>query len=134
MVIETLSQKIVFPFSEDTMEEGEPSAKRKKKLSGREIIAKLDSNEKDVKKAVAEIIDELCPFDVNDEDALQIEDRVERLERVAKLLEIKVYKLRKGVKEGKFRHKPGVKPGVKSKLGSLYSVFTPFFSISNNIC
>ena len=23
---------------------------------------------------------------------------------------------------------------VKSKLGSLYSVFTPFFSISNNIC
>ena len=64
--IETSSQKIVFAFSEDTMEEGEPSAKRKKKLNGREIIAKLDSNEKDVKKAVAEIID----------DALQIEDRV----------------------------------------------------------
>ena len=88
------------------MEEGEPSAKRKKKLSGREIIAKLDSNEKDVKKAVAEIIDELCPFDVNDEDALQIEDRVQRLERVTKLLEKKVYKLRKEVKEKKFRHKP----------------------------
>ena len=47
----------------------EPSAKRKKKLSGREIIAKLDSNEKDVKKAAAEIID----------DALQIEDRVTTL-------------------------------------------------------
>ena len=51
------------------MEEGEPSAKRKKKLNGREIIAKLDSNEKDVKKAAAEIID----------DALQIEDRVTTL-------------------------------------------------------
>ena len=38
------------------MEEGEPSAKRKKKLSGREIIAKLDSNEKDVKKADADAL------------------------------------------------------------------------------
>ena len=88
------------------MEGDEPSAKRKKHMSGKEIIEKLESNENDVKKAVAEIIEELCPFDVDDQDALQIEDRLERLDRVNKLLEKKVYKLRKDVKERKYRHKP----------------------------
>ena len=88
------------------MEEDEPCAKRKKQLSGREIIDKLNSNENDVKKVVGEMLEDLCPFDVNDEDALQIEDRVERLEKVGKLLMARVYKLRKEVKEKKFKHKP----------------------------
>ena len=88
------------------MEEDEPCAKRKKQLSGREIIDKLNSNENDVKKVVEEMLEDLCPFDVNDEDALQIEDRVERLEKVGKLLMARVYKLRKEVKEKKFKHKP----------------------------
>ena len=39
------------------MEEDEPCAKRKKQLSGREIIEKLESNENDVKKAVAEMVE-----------------------------------------------------------------------------
>ena len=52
------------------MEDDEPCAKRKKQMSGREIIEKLESNENDVKKAVREMVEELCPFDVNDEDAL----------------------------------------------------------------
>ena len=88
------------------MEEDEPSAKRKKQMSRREVIAKLDSNLDDVKKAVGEIIEELSPFDVDDEDAMKIEDRVERLARVSKLFEKRVYKLRQDVKENKFRHKP----------------------------
>ena len=88
------------------MEEDEPCAKRKKQLSGREIIDKLNSNENDVKKVVEEMLEDLCPFDVNDEDALQIEDRVERLEKVGKLLMARVYKLRKEVREKKFKHKP----------------------------
>ena len=88
------------------MEEEEPCAKRKKQLSGREIIEKLASNENDVKKVVGEMVEDLCPFDVNDEDALKIEDRAERLERVTKVLMAKVYRLRKEVKERKFKHKP----------------------------
>ena len=53
-----------------------------------------------------EIVEELCPFDVGDEVALNMEDRVERLERVTKLLEMKVYKLKKAVKQRKYRHTP----------------------------
>ena len=87
------------------MEDDEPCAKRKKQMSGREIIEKLESNENDVKKAVGEMVEELCPFDVNDEDALKIEDRTERLEKVTKVLMARVYKLRKEVKERKFKHK-----------------------------
>ena len=34
------------------MEDDEPCAKRKKQMSGKEIIEKLESNENDVKKAV----------------------------------------------------------------------------------
>ena len=37
------------------MEDDEPCAKRKKQMSGREIIEKLESNENDVKKAVGEV-------------------------------------------------------------------------------
>ena len=83
------------------MEEEEPSAKRKKQLTGKEIIDRLESHENDVKRAVAKILEELCPFDINDEDALKIEDRVERLQRVSKSFEAKVYKLRKEVKQKK---------------------------------
>ena len=100
------SRLSVSSFSEATMEEDEPCAKRKKQLSGREIIEKLDSNENDVKKAVGAMLEELCPFNINDEDALKIEDRVERLAKVSKVFESKVYRLRKDVKERKFRHNP----------------------------
>ena len=51
-------------------ENGSPKAKRKKELTGNEILAKLRKNENDVNTAVREMIEELCPFDINDEEAL----------------------------------------------------------------
>ena len=83
-----------------------PKAKRKKELTRNEIISKLKANEEDVSKAVEEMMEELCPFDINDEDALKIEGRVERYQKTKHLLEIKLWKLKKQIKERKFRHKP----------------------------
>ena len=51
-------------------------------------------------------MEELCPFDINDEEALKIEGRVERFQKTSRLLEIKLWKLKKVIKERKFRHKP----------------------------
>ena len=104
------------------MEEEEPSAKRKKQLTGKEIIDRLESHENDVKRAVAKILEELCPFDINDEDALKIEDRVERLQRVSKSFEAKVYKLRKEVKQKKYRHNQDALEDTMISC-SQYSVF-----------
>ena len=87
-------------------ENGSPKAKRKKELTGNEILAKLKKNENDVSKAVREMIEELCPFDINDEEALNIEDRLERCEKVANLLGKRVRKLQQQMKERKFKHKP----------------------------
>ena len=103
-------------------EEEQPIAKRKKCMTGKEVIERLESNENDVKRAVGEIVEELCPFDVGDEVALNIEDRVERLERVTKLLENKVYKLKKAVKQRKYRHNP---EGLEEPMISCsqYSIF-----------
>ena len=50
-----------------------PKAKRKKELTRNEILSKLKANEEDVSKAVGELMEELCPFDINDEEALKIE-------------------------------------------------------------
>ena len=61
-------------------ENGSPKAKRKKELTRNEILLKLKANEEDVSKAVEELMEELCPFDINDEEALKIEGRVERFQ------------------------------------------------------
>ena len=89
-------------------EEDESSSipKRKKYFTRSEILTKLKSNESDVQRVVSEMIEELCPFDVNDEDALAIEDRLERLEKVSRNLQTKVYKLKLKLKDRKFRYKP----------------------------
>ena len=89
-------------------EEDESSSipKRKKYFTRSEILTKLKSNESDVHRVVSEMIEELCPFDVNDEDALAIEDRLERLEKVSRNLQTKVYKLKLKLKDRKFRFKP----------------------------
>ena len=85
-----------------------PEAKRKKYFTKREIADKLKGNENDVKKVVDEMIEELCPFDVNDNDALIIEDRIERLEKVSRTLQLKVHKLKSKIKDRKFRHNPEI--------------------------
>ena len=87
-------------------EDTSPKAKRKKEFTGNEILAKLKQNENDVSKAVKEMIEELSPFDINDEEALSIEDRLVRFDRVADLVKKRVQKLLRQVKERKFKHNP----------------------------
>ena len=87
-------------------EDSGPETKRKKYFTRNEIISKLTANENDVKKVVSEIVEELSPFDIKDEDAMLFEDRLDRLEKVSKNLITKVYKLKNKVKEKKFRHNP----------------------------
>ena len=43
---------------------------------------------------MSEIIEELSPFDIKDEDAMLFEDRLDRLEKVSKNLITKVHKLK----------------------------------------
>ena len=93
-------------MGDNPQENDSPKAKRKKEVTGREILAKLKQNENDVNKVVREMIEELCPFDINDEEALGIEDRLERFDKVANLLKKKVWKLQQKVKQRKFKHKP----------------------------
>ena len=66
----------------------------------------LKQCENNVGKAVTEMVANLSPFDVTDEDVTDLEDRLERLDTVATSLKNKVYKLREDVKAKKFRRKP----------------------------
>lgn len=107
---------------EPTEENSEPKAKRKKELSGNDIIEKLKENEYDIGKAVNDMLEELCPFDINDEEALKIEGRVERLQKTSNLLQKKLWRLRKKIKEKKFRHEPELLD-KKFISSSQYSIF-----------
>ena len=68
------------------------------------------------------MIEELCPFDINDEDALKIEDRLERVDRVTLRLQMRVRNLIKQVKARKFRHNPDLLD-EKMISSSQYSIF-----------
>ena len=50
-----------------------PKAKRKKEMTRKEVMEKLKQNENDISKAVQGLLEELCPFDVNDEDIHRLE-------------------------------------------------------------
>ena len=73
-------------------------------MTRKEVMEKLKKNENDIGEAVKELLEEMCPFDINDEEALKIENRLERLQKPSHNLECKLWKLRKQMKERKFRH------------------------------
>ena len=73
-------------------------------MTRKEVMEKLKKNENDIGEAVKELLEEMCPFDINDEEALKIENRWERLQKTSHNLECKLWKLRKQMKERKFRH------------------------------
>ena len=73
------------------MEDGdaELAPTRKRKFSKREVLALLKEKEGDLEKVVGEICDELVPFDVTNEEELQVNDRLERMANAALTLERK---------------------------------------------
>ena len=84
----------------------EPKAKRKKCISLKEALDKLKDSENNVSKACEAIVEDISPFDVNDQEVILIEDRIERLQKVSVSLQTKLYKLVRDVKARKFRHQP----------------------------
>ena len=87
-----------------------------------EILQKLEENDYKVKEVASEIAKEMCPFDVNDKEAMQTEDRLERLERSTKNLAANIYKVKSDFKQRKFRHNPALleEKGVSSSQSSIF--------------
>ena len=88
------------------MEESTGQPKRKKLYTRSDILLKLDEHENNVKSAAEAIGEELCPFDVNDEEAMAIEDRYARLEATTTKLYKKISKVRKDLKDRRYRFQP----------------------------
>ena len=88
------------------MSSPEIECKRKKYFSKSEILQKLKENGDKVSAVVNEVCEELSPFDVTDEEALVVEDRLERLEKLSKLFSSKIYQLKKDFKDRKYRKHP----------------------------
>ena len=60
-----------------------PVLKRKKCFTKAEVINKLSDQGNKVSEVVNDICETLAPFDVNDSEAVLIEDRLERLEKTS---------------------------------------------------
>lgn len=83
-----------------------PEKKRRKSYSRGEILEKLTDCENDVTRAVSDIVSDLSPFDVTDDNVLAVEDRLERLDKVSGNLKTKIYKLKQAVQARKYKHRP----------------------------
>ena len=57
-------------ISERKMDEEAPGPKRKKVVTGNEVLALLEKHENDVRKVAKDVLEDLCPFDLSDEDAV----------------------------------------------------------------
>ena len=86
-------------------EEG-PEAKRRKGFTKNEALEKLKESGDNVNNAVKQIVSELTPFDLNDENIEDFEVRIQKLEEVSDSLKKKVYRLKTEVKAKKFKHHP----------------------------
>ena len=83
-----------------------PEAKRRKAFTKRETLQKLDELGDNVSKAVREMVSDLSPFDIDDENVTAYEERVNKLDKVASSLTSKIYRLKNDVKAKKLRRNP----------------------------
>ena len=67
-----------------------PEAKRKKQFNKNEVLTKLEENENYVKRAKKNVVMELSPFDITDENVALLEDRLDKIEQVSKSFTAKV--------------------------------------------
>ena len=80
--------------------------KRKKFFTREEILQKLEESGNKICEVSSQICEELCPFDVNDEEATMIEDRLERIRDVTEYMTKKIHRLKQAVKERRFQKYP----------------------------
>ena len=79
---------------------------RRKFFTKAEIIKKLTEKNYVIKEVCEEVTEELCPFDISDEEGEDIEDKLEKLKRVTKCLTAKVSRLASDFKNRKYRYTP----------------------------
>ena len=106
---------------------------RKKRFTKSEVMLKLKQNDDNVAKAVEEIVTDLSPFDVEDESVILLEDRVQRLSKVSMSLTKKLYRLKKEVKDRKYRKKPELLEETEISC-SQYSVLQSETDDSEHLC
>ena len=83
-----------------------PDPKRRRHFSKSEALQLLKAKENEVQKVADEMCAELVPFDVTDEEALQVGNRLERMQKASSNLERKIRGLLKDHKDRKYRHNP----------------------------
>ena len=81
-------------------------SKRRKKFTRSEVLQMLKDNESDVRRVADQMCEELVPFDMSDEDELQLDDRLERMKKESLNLEKRIDYLLKCIKARKYRHQP----------------------------
>ena len=102
--------------------EDSPDFTRKKFFTKAEVIRKLTEKNYVIKEVCEEVTEELCPFDINDEDGEDIEEKLEKLKKVTKILTAKVSRLASDFRKRKFRHIPDALE-EKEISCSQYSIF-----------
>ena len=102
--------------------EDSPDFTRKKFFTKAEIIRKLTEKNYVIKEVCEEVTEELCPFDINDEDGEDIEEKLEKLKKVTKILTAKVSRLASDFRKREFRHIPDALE-EKEISCSQYSIF-----------
>ena len=97
-------------------------SKRRKKFTRSEVLQMLKDNESDVRRVADQMCEELVPFDMSDEDELQLDDRLERMKKESLNLEKRIDYLLKCIKARKYRHQPEKleKDFVRSSQCSLF--------------
>ena len=110
-------------------------AVRKKNFKKSEILERLKKHDNKVKEVASECALELCDFDITDEEAMQVEDRVNRLSETIGKLAQKVYKIKNEFKDkqkmnSNTRKRKMEEVGISS---SQYSIFDsePMSDIEN---
>ena len=86
--------------------EGTPPAKRKKFFTKGEVVELLKQKNHKIMDVSREITEVLCPFNVDDNETEDINEKLEKLEEVSRQLTGNISRLSKEFKNRKFRNKP----------------------------
>jgi hypothetical protein len=107
----------------------EDVAVRKKIFKKSEILERLKAHDNKVKEFANECALELCDFDVNDEEAIMVEDRVDRLSETVEKLAKKIYRVKDEFKNkqkmnSNTRKRKMEEVGISSSQYSIFDVCT----------
>ena len=85
----------------EELAEGSNEPRRKKMFRKRDILDLLSQHDNKVKEVANECAIKLCDFDISDEDAMIVEDRMTRLRETIDKLSKKIYRIQNEFKNKK---------------------------------